>query len=335
MKGIQIKSLIVVTLAAFTAFSGSARTKRFIVGGTRVDTVAQKSVSEKQTPDSAVAKSSGGKYIYIPDSLENDVYRLLEGHSRVVDDELNLDLDELTIHRGDTIPMALKTHNLGRYDRGLTSLLYVPKGSWMFGLSASYGQINTSDLDVFDLLTDIDINAHAFSIKPYLSYFIRNNLAVGIRFGYYNARGGVDSFKVDVDDDINFSLSDIVYRAESYTEAIFLDQFIGLSRHGRFGIYNEVELAFSSGSSDFQRPYNGKLRNTHTTYMEAQLNFSPGLQVFIMKNVSFHVSFGVFGFYLRNEKQTEDGESLGNRFSSGANFRFNIFNINFGIGIHI
>ncbi len=54
-----------------------------------------------------------------------------------------------------------------------------------------------------------------------------------------------------------------------------------------------------------------------------------------MKNVSFNVSFGVFGFYLRNEKQTVNGEPLGNRFTSGANFKFNIFNINFGIGVHI
>ena len=54
-----------------------------------------------------------------------------------------------------------------------------------------------------------------------------------------------------------------------------------------------------------------------------------------MKNVSCHISFGVFGFYLRNEKQRENDEETGNRFTSGANFRFNIFNINFGLGIHI
>lgn len=69
--------------------------------------------------------------------------------------------------------------------------------------------------------------------------------------------------------------------------------------------------------------------------MQARLSFSPGVCVFIMKNVSFNVSFGVFGFYLRNEKQTVNGEPLGNRFTSGANFKFNIFNINFGIGVHI
>jgi hypothetical protein len=69
--------------------------------------------------------------------------------------------------------------------------------------------------------------------------------------------------------------------------------------------------------------------------MEAKLSFSPGVTVFMMKNVSFNVSFGVFGFYLRNEKQQVDGEERGNRFTSGANFKINIFNINFGLGIHL
>ena len=69
--------------------------------------------------------------------------------------------------------------------------------------------------------------------------------------------------------------------------------------------------------------------------MNAGLNFSPGVSVFIMKNVSFNLSFGVFGFYLKNERQTENGVETGNRTTSGANFRFNLFNINFGIAVHV
>lgn len=313
-----LKRLTVVSLTALVCLGAIA------------GTVANPAVS--QGSDSVRPK---GAYIYIPDSLQNDVLQLLRGHSRVVDDNLDLDLEEQTTYRGDTIPMVLKQRNLGRYDRGLSALLYVPKGQWSFGLTVSYGNLSTKDLEIFDLLSDVNIGAHAFRIRPYLQYTVRNNLAIGMRFGYYNARGNVDSFKVDIDDDMNFSLHDIGYKAESYTGAVFASQYIGLSRHGRFGIYNEVELAFGSGSSDFQRPYGGNLRTTHTTWMEGQLNFSPGVQMFIMKNVSFHISFGVFGFNIRKERQTEDGKDTGNRLSSGASFRFNLFNINFGIGVHI
>lgn len=276
-----------------------------------------------------------GKYIFVPDSMQDAVIRLLDGHSKVVDDLNRLDPDEKTIFKGDTVPMVLKSINLGRYDRGLSNFLYIPRGVWTIGLTASYGELGTEDLGIFDLLSDVDIKAHAFSIRPYLQYFIRNNLAVGLRFGYYNAKGQVDSFNVNLMDDINFSLKDIMYRSESYSAALTLSQYLGLTRRGRFGVFNEVELSFQTGNSEFRRPYNGQPEVTYTTSTEAQLNFSPGVQVFIMKNVAFHVSFGVFGFYFRNEKQRENDEPAGNRFSSGANFRFNIFNINFGIAVNL
>lgn len=292
-----------------------------------------------QTPGDSIVETAaaepGGKYIFVPDSLENDVIRLLMGGTKVVDDLNTTDVSELTVWRGDTVPMVLKSRNFGRYDRGLSNYLFIPKNTWQFGLTASYGEFDTKDMELFSMLTDIDLNVHAFSIKPYLSYFIRNNLSVGLRFGYTSAKGSIDSFKVDIDEDMNFNLRDVSYRNESYTAAMTLRQYIGIGRQGRFGVFNEVELAFASGNSDFRRPYAGEPKNTHTTYMDASLNFSPGVCVFIMKNVSFNLSFGVFGFHLRNEKQTEDGIKTGNRLTSGANFRLNIFNLNFGIAVHI
>lgn len=276
-----------------------------------------------------------GKYIYVPDSLQNDVLKLLMGNSKVVDDESKFDSSEKVIWKGDTIPMKLRSRNLGRYDRGLFNYLFLPKGRWGFGLTASYGEISTDNLEIFDLLNDIDLGGHIFSIKPFLEYSIRNNITVGLRFGYTSGKGNVDSFKVDIDDDMNFNLHDIMYRDESYTAAVLFRQYIGIARRGRFGVFNEVELAFSSGNSDFQRPYAGELRTTHTTYMKAGLNFSPGVSVFMMKNVAFNLSFGVFGFYLKNERQMENGVETGNRTTSGANFRFNLFNINFGIAVHV
>lgn len=276
-----------------------------------------------------------GKYIYVPDSLQNDVFKLLMGNSKVVDDESKFDSSEKVIWKGDTIPMKLRSRNLGRYDRGLFNYLFLPKGRWGFGLTASYGEISTDNLEIFDLLNDIDLGGHIFSIKPFLEYTISNNISVGLRFGYTSGKGNVDSFKVDIDEDMNFNLHDIMYRNESYTAAVLCRQYIGISRRGRFGVFNEVELAFSSGNSDFQRPYAGELRTTHTTYMKAGLNFSPGVSVFMMKNVAFNLSFGVFGFYLKNERQMENGIEIGNRTTSGANFRFNLFNINFGIAVHV
>lgn len=291
-----------------------------------------------QEPAEACApegEREGGRMVWVPDSMAGEVATLLKGHSRVVDDPLRLDVNEKTVWRGDTIPMVLRSPNLGRYDRGLFNFLFIPKGTWKAGLTVSYGEFSTADLQLLNLVGDVNVGVNTFNIKPYLSYFLRNNLALGVRMGYTRSSGNIDSFKVDIDEDMNFNLHDIGYRAESYTAAVMVQQYMGLSRRGRFGIYNEAELAFSSGNSDFDRPYAGAIKRTHTTNMEAKLTFSPGVCVFIMENVSFNVSFGVFGFYLRNEKQMVDGEPLGNRFTSGANFKINLFNLAFGLGIHL
>lgn len=289
------------------------------------------------------AAAGGGKYIWIPDSLSADVRSLLRGKSEVVP-VVPAPENDLVIVNGDTVSQVLKDRNLGRYDRGLSNYLFIPKGAWQLGITASYGKFSTEDLQMLDLVSDLDLGITAFSIKPYISYFIRHNLSVGMRFGYSNSKANIESLDVDFDEDLNFSLRDVYYNNESYTAALFVRQYYGLGRQGRFGIFNEMELAFSSGTADFHRSYDGRPKSTHGTYMDARLNFSPGLCVFIMENVSFNISLGVFGYYMRNEKQrttmdnAEDAElypdETGSRFTSGANFRFNIFNINFGLGIH-
>lgn len=280
--------------------------------------------------------TASGRYLWVPDSLNEDVMKLKSGKYKLERKIIpGVNLDEKVTYQGDTIPMILKQRNLGRYDRGLFNYLFIPKGQWNFGLTASYGEFSADDLELLDLINDVDFSGHMFSIKPYISYFLSSNISVGVRLNYTSAKANVGSFKVDIDEDMNFNLHDISYRDEAYAISIFGRQYIGITRRGRFGVFNEAELSFSSGNSDFNRPFNSVLKNTHTTYMETRLTFSPGVSVFIMKNVSFNVSLGVFGFYLRNEKQWVDGESLGNRLTSGANFKFNIFNINFGLGVHI
>jgi hypothetical protein len=88
---------------------------------------------------------------------------------------------------------------------------------------------------------------------------------------------------------------------------------------------------FQTGSSRFKRLYNDEPRDTRTTITQGSLNFSPGLAVFLQQNVAFNVSFGVFGLKVRHESQVTNGVEEGSRTTSGANFKFNIFNIDFGL----
>lgn len=252
-----------------------------------------------------------------------------------LDSVYNPHLDEQVIIGGDTVSIILPQKNYGRYDRGLYNYLFIPKGQWSFGLTASYGEFNTDDVEILSILKNFDIKVKAYSLKPSISYFFRNNQSIGIKFDYTRTNVDLANMTFDFDDDMNFTLKDVSYYSQSYTASINYRNYIGLGVEKRFAIFNEIDLGFGSGSSRFKRIINGEPRDTRTNSTTASLNFSPGVCVFIMDNVSFNVSFGVFGLNMRHEKQITDGEIEGSRFTSGANFRFNIFNINFGLAVNI
>lgn len=238
---------------------------------------------------------------------------------------------ELVIARGDTTSIILPEHNFGRFDRGLYNYLFIPKGSWSLGLTASYGELNTDNMQILDIVNDFDFSGKLYSINLSAGYFFRHNQSIGLKVNYTRGVADLDRLAVDFSDDINFTIKDVSYYQESYAIGAVYRNYVGLGRQKTFSVFNEVDLMFQSGSSRFKRLYNDEPKDTRTITTQASLNFSPGVCVCIQQNIAFNVSFGVFGIKMRKEDQKTNGVEDGSRFTSGANFRFNIFNINFGM----
>lgn len=249
--------------------------------------------------------------------------------------ELAPDSVQQVIVGNDTVDIFLPEKNYGRFDRSLRNYIFIPRGKWGFGITASYGELQTEDIQVLSLLKDFNFKGKIYSIKPYIQYFIRHNQAVGLKFDYNRGIADLGKLAVDFDEDLNFTLADVSYYQQSLGVSTFYRAYVGLDPSGRFGIFNETDLSFGSGSSRFKRIYNSEPKDTRTTVIQGAINFSPGVCVFIQDYVSFNVSFGVFGLKWRKEHQVTDGIDEGSRVTSGANFRFNLFNINFGLMVVI
>jgi hypothetical protein len=247
----------------------------------------------------------------------------------------DINLNKKVIVGNDTVGIIIPERNFGRYDRGLYNYLYIPKGQWAFGLTASYGEFNSEDVQLLSVLKDLDFNGKLYSIKPSISYFFRNNQSIGLKFNYTRGFADLASLSMDFDDDLNFSIKDVSYYSQTYAMSIFYRNYIGFSTSKRFAVFNDIDLSFGSGSARFKRYYNDEPRDTRTVTTEAKLNFSPGVCVFIMDYAAFNISFGVFGINMTKQSQTTNGMEDGSRFTSGANFKFNVFNINFGLAIVI
>lgn len=250
-------------------------------------------------------------------------------------------INEKVIVGNDTVSMLLSDKAPGRFDRGLYNYLYIPKNEIVFGLSASYGNFSTDDMQVFSLLTDLDFGGQMYSIKPWISYFIKHNQSIGLRLNYTNASANLNNLSAGVEG-FDFSINDVNYNAQSYGASVFYRNYIGLNAKKRFAFFYEADLSYLGGSSTFSRYFDGNLNETCTTFNEARLGFSPGVCVFIHKNVAIDLSFDILGLYLRDENQKTkiyDGNEVscidnGSYFSSGASFKLNLFSINFGLGFN-
>lgn len=288
-------------------------------------------------------KTKGFKIIFLlctaaifalPSLYAQDIVRKKDLKNDSVAMAFRVPTDKVLVN-GDTVNMVIPERNFGRYDRKLYNYLYVPQGKWAFGLTASYGELDTEDVQVLSILDNVDFKGKVYSIKPSVAYFIRHNQSVGLRFNYSRGFADLNNLALDFDEDMNFSIRDVSYYTQTYTISTFYRNYVGLGMDKRFAVFNEVDLSFGSGSSRFKRIYNDAPRDTRTNITEASLNFSPGLCIFIQDYVAFNVSFGVFGLKYRREHQLTDGIDEGTRTTSGANFRFNIFNIAFGLLIVI
>lgn len=146
---------------------------------------------------------------------------------------------------------------------------------------------------MLSVLKDFNFKGKIYSVKPYLQYFVRSNQAVGLRFDYSRGIADLGGLSVDFDDDLNFSLRDISYYQQSLGVSAFYRNYVGLDHNGRFGIFNEVDLSFGSGSSRFKRSYNSVPRDTKTLITKASLNFSP-VSVFSYRTIFRSMCRSVF-----------------------------------------
>ena len=242
---------------------------------------------------------------------------------------------EKVIIKGDTVDIYIPEKNYGRFDRGLFNYIFIPKGKWAFGITASYGELRTEDIQLLNILKDLDFKGKMYSVNPSIGYFFSNNRSVGMKFNYTRGVADLTRLGVNFDDDLNFNIHDVSYYQQSFSAAAFYRGYVGLDTSGRFGIFNEVDLSFGAGSSRFKRIFNEQPKDTRTTTVKGALNFSPGVCVFLQDFMAFQLSFGVFGLKWQHDKQTTDGVADGQRTTSGANFKFNIFNINFGLMVVI
>jgi hypothetical protein len=226
-----------------------------------------------------------------------------------------------------------------RIDRNIGQNNFVYKGEVMLGLTASYGNINADDTDIMLLFDNINLGLRSATVKPFFAYAYRDNLAVGVRFGYEHISGEVGSLDLNlglIADMENMGLSNMGLRSENFSWSIFHRNYIGLDRKGTVGVIMEAELLCKTGNTSIWNGMGDERTKSDSRNFAARLNFNPGLAIYVMPQVCVTVTVGVGGLYYNNIRQYDAlGNSLGRRDRSGLSLKLNLADIQVGIVAHL
>ena len=116
-----------------------------------------------------------------------------------------------------------------KFDRGIgiSTTTFIPKGTVGAGVAFSYNNYlvgNGTDDSGFSALMSLIGGVHGelltFGVAPWASYFVMDNLSVGVRFDYDRTSLGLGNASISLGDLANFSIRDFHNHKQSNTGAI-------------------------------------------------------------------------------------------------------------------
>lgn len=228
----------------------------------------------------------------------------------------------------------VKRRRMQRIDREVMQTTFVPKGQWLLGGTISYSEHNQENLN-FLVLKDVEGEGYSFSFSPYFGYFIRNNIALGMRYNYKRTYLDLGNFDLNLGEDFNISLKDLYWLEHKHEVSAFMRTYMPVGRSKIFGFFNELRLTYgySTGknSTGSGTEYDGTFERTHS----AQIGCAPGLTAFIMDFAAVEVSVGVMGYSVKWVDQWTNQVETGLRRTASGNFKINLFSINLGMSLYL
>ena len=248
-----------------------------------------------------------------------------------------------SFHEGNEEVKAVKEHEIQEFDRGITmsNSVFIPKGTFGTGLTFSYNTINLGEsqgdagYSLLSLLTGVNGDMYSFGIAPNVSYFILDNLAIGVRFNYDRSSLNLGNANLSLGDMLSMNVADYHYLSHNYKGSLTCRYYMPFGSSKRFAMFAEGRLTGGYGQSVIYRMDQADKFGTYQNTWNCSIDVVPGLTAFVTNNVALEVSIGVLGLnYARTEQVTNQVEtSVMQR--SGANFKLNLFSVGMGVSVYL
>lgn len=229
---------------------------------------------------------------------------------------------------------GINQSNAQEFKRNIEMKTFIPKGQWIVGSSVSYSQYSNDNYQ-FLVVENLSGEGYAFKVSPVLCFAFKDNLAAGGRFMYGRTYTNLDNVGLNIDEDMNFDISNLYELRNSYSGMAVLRNYINLGSSKRFALYNEVQLELGGSTSKVVNGKGDNLTGVYQTSFDASIGLSPGLVAFINNYTAVEVSIGVLGFNVSKTNQVTDQVYKSDRSSMSANFKINLFSIGLGIAFYL
>ena len=230
------------------------------------------------------------------------------------------------------------------FNRGIErpTSTFIPKGTIGCGVSLAHSNYNVGNAidDVgykmlFSLIQDVQGSFQSFGVAPYLSYCVVDNLSIGARFDYDWTNLRVGSMNLNLGDALTLGVEDINYIKQTYSGSLTGRYYMPIAGSKRFAMFAELRATGAYAQSE-SFSYEGEDKfGTFQDIYKFSLGVIPGLCCFVTNEAALEISVGLLGFDYQKVIQTTNQVERSEMESSGANFRINLLQINFGMSFYI
>lgn len=274
-------------------------------------------------PESLSSESTDTVGLYTVTIPEDEVQDIMYAH--------NVD----TLHVSPTmIENIKKQKSLEEYRREIESVVFVPKGQWITGVSVSYSQSNQNKYQFF-ILEGVSGDTYTFKVTPMVGYTFADDMGGGLKFGYQRTLTKLENADIVLDSDMDYSADHMYSLAHNYYATMFIRNYFSIGRSRRFGFFNEVQCQLGGGQSKFTTGVGENLSGSYEKNFQLSVGLVPGLCMFLNNYSALEVNVGVLGFSYTSTKSTKDRIYVSRRKSKIANFRINLFSITFGMSFYL
>ncbi len=238
---------------------------------------------------------------------------------------------EESLRQGETEDVAESpSEQLEEFSRDIESVVFVPKGQWITGVSVSYA-MSTQSKYQFLIFEGISGDTYSFKVSPMLLYAVRDDLAFGGRFSYARSLTKLKNADVILDSETDYSIDHLYRLAHNYYFTGMMRNYFSIGKSTRFGFFNELQLQIGGGQSKLTTGVGKSLTGTYERNFSLDVGLAPGVTVFLNNYSALEVNIGVLGFSYTATKALKDQIYESRRNSKSANFRINLFSIQFGV----